>query len=67
MPSFKFDATGMQPMFADSIAGYLTGGAAAVVLSEAIFNKDAISHKNFRMISELAHTASSMANEALRR
>lgn len=54
-------------MYADSITDYLACGAAAVVLSDAIFNKDAISHKDFKMISELAHTESSMANEALQR
>ncbi|CAM8910670.1 unnamed protein product [Rhodiola kirilowii] len=49
----------------DSIDDYIACGAASVVLSDAIFNKDAISHNNFNTISHLAYIASSVAKEAL--
>ncbi|KAL9687142.1 hypothetical protein QQ045_031540 [Rhodiola kirilowii] len=51
----------------DSIDDYIACGAASVVLSDAIFNKDAISHNNFNTISHLAYIASSVAKEALQR
>uniref|UniRef100_A0A7N0UCI7 Uncharacterized protein n=1 Tax=Kalanchoe fedtschenkoi TaxID=63787 RepID=A0A7N0UCI7_KALFE len=49
----------------DSIRDYIACGAVAVVLSDSIFDKDAISRKNFKMISQLAYTASYSAKEAI--
>ncbi|KAK4592341.1 hypothetical protein RGQ29_016754 [Quercus rubra] len=44
---------------------YITQGASAVVLSDAIFDKEAISQNNFNEICRLAHFAALQGNEAL--
>ncbi|KAL5985421.1 hypothetical protein ACLOJK_027405 [Asimina triloba] len=43
----------------DSIEAYISGGASAIVLSDAIFDKEAMRHKNFNAISDLAHLVTS--------
>ncbi|KAK4541375.1 hypothetical protein RGQ29_033245 [Quercus rubra] len=49
----------------DSVREYITQEASAVVLSDAIFDKEAISQNNFNEICRLAHFAALQGNEAL--
>ncbi len=49
----------------DSVREYITRGALAVVLSDAIFDKEAISQNNFNEIYQLAHFAALQGNEAV--
>ncbi|XP_059430277.1 uncharacterized protein LOC132163902 isoform X2 [Corylus avellana] len=49
----------------DSIREYISRGASAVVLSDAIFNKEAISQNNFKEIYQLARLAALQGNEAV--
>ncbi|XP_027351408.1 uncharacterized protein LOC113862526 [Abrus precatorius] len=49
----------------DSIEEYILRGASSVVLSDAIFDRDAIAQHNFSKIYELAHSASLLANKAV--
>ncbi|XP_031377391.1 uncharacterized protein LOC116192850 isoform X3 [Punica granatum] len=50
----------------ESTGEYIAHGASAVVLSEAIFNKEAMSRCNFDLISQLALKASLLGNEAVK-
>lgn len=49
----------------DSIREYISGGASAIVLSDAIFNKESISQNNFKEIYQLARLAALQGNEAV--
>lgn len=49
----------------DSIGEYITQGASAVVLSDAIFNKEAMSQWNLNVIHELARLAASQGVKAV--
>lgn len=49
----------------DSIREYITRGASSVVLSDAIFNKEAIGQNNFKEIYQLARLAALQGNEAV--
>ncbi|KAK9283368.1 hypothetical protein L1049_011610 [Liquidambar formosana] len=51
----------------DSIAKYIACGASSVVLSDAIFNKEAMGKRNFSAIYQLAHLAALQGNEAVER
>jgi len=53
--------------FADAIGEYILRGASSVVLSDAIFDKEAIEQLNFDKIHKLAHSATLLANKALNR
>lgn len=41
-------------------------GASSVVLSDAIFDKEAIANHNFEKIFELAHSAALLGKEAVK-
>jgi hypothetical protein len=49
----------------DSIREYINRGASSVVLSDAIFNKEAISQNNFKEIYQLARSAALQGNDAV--
>ncbi|XP_077218644.1 uncharacterized protein LOC143852890 isoform X1 [Tasmannia lanceolata] len=51
----------------DSIGAYITQGASAVVLSDAIFDKEAMRQSNFDRIYQLAHLATLHGMEAVKR
>jgi predicted solute-binding protein len=51
----------------DSIGEYIMRGASSVVLSDAIFDKEAISQCNFSKIYELAQSATLLGNQAVNR
>ncbi|KAK4771656.1 hypothetical protein SAY87_032188 [Trapa incisa] len=51
----------------ESTDAYIAQGASAVVLSEAIFNSEAMSQHNFDLIYELAKKASLLGSEAVDR
>ncbi|WJX75175.1 hypothetical protein P8452_58730 [Trifolium repens] len=51
----------------DSIGEYIMRGASSVVLSDAIFDKEAISQCNFSKIYELAKSATLLGNQAVNR
>ncbi|KAI7739294.1 hypothetical protein M8C21_026629, partial [Ambrosia artemisiifolia] len=51
----------------DSVGAYIDGGASAVVLSDAIFDKKAISQRNFTAIYHLARLAALQGNAAVKR
>ena len=51
----------------DSIGEYIAQGASAVVLSDAIFDKEAMCQRNFNTIHELARLAASQGVKALER
>lgn len=48
----------------DSIKGYLEAGASAVVLSDAIFDKELMRERKFDEISELANLATLWASQS---
>ncbi|KAK7295336.1 hypothetical protein RJT34_18243 [Clitoria ternatea] len=48
----------------DSIGDYISRGASSVVLSDAIFDKEAIAQHNFDKIYNLAYSATLLANKA---
>ncbi|KAK6934025.1 KDPG/KHG aldolase [Dillenia turbinata] len=48
----------------DLIGEYIARGASAVVLSDAIFNKEALAQRNYDVIHRLAHLATLQGNEA---
>lgn len=52
---------------ADHIEKYITKGASSVVLSDAIFDKEAMLQKNFSTINQLASLAVLRSSEALGR
>lgn len=52
-------------VFPDLIEEYIAHGATSVVLSDAIFCKKAMSERNFKVIRQLSHTATSRAKDAL--
>lgn len=52
-------------VFPDLIEEYIAHGATSVVLSDAIFCKKAMSERNFKVIHQLSHTATSRAKDAL--
>jgi hypothetical protein len=56
---FKFDA--------DSIGEYISSGASSVVLSDAIFDKGAMTQRNFNVIHQLASLAALEGKEAVER
>lgn len=49
----------------DSIGDFIGQGATAVVLSDAIFNKEAMAQNNFDVIYQLASLAASQGKEAV--
>ncbi|XP_010251921.1 PREDICTED: uncharacterized protein LOC104593651 isoform X2 [Nelumbo nucifera] len=51
----------------DSIGTYIAGGASAVVLSDAIFDKEAMCQQNFDTIYQLAQLAALQGHEAVQR
>ncbi|KAM7476820.1 hypothetical protein LguiB_024063 [Lonicera macranthoides] len=51
----------------DSIGEYIAEGASSVVLSDAIFDKEAMAQRNFNAISRLAHLAALQGNVAVER
>ncbi|GKV39679.1 hypothetical protein SLEP1_g47416 [Rubroshorea leprosula] len=51
----------------DSIQDYVAQGAIAVVLSDSIFNKQAMAENNFNVIHELAQSATSQGRKAVGR
>lgn len=51
----------------DVVGDYIAAGATAVVLSEAMFDRDAVEKGDFDRISELARLAASMGYEAVNR
>ncbi|XP_038980653.1 KHG/KDPG aldolase-like isoform X2 [Phoenix dactylifera] len=55
-----------QGIATDSIEGYIGGGASAVVLSDAIFEKEAMRQRNFDEIQRLAYLATLLADRARR-
>ncbi|KAL8235697.1 hypothetical protein R6Q59_016778 [Mikania micrantha] len=56
-----------QGITTDSVGAYIDEGASAVVLSDAIFDKKAVSQRNFSAIYELAQYAALQVNEAVKR
>ncbi|KAL8197780.1 hypothetical protein R6Q57_024221 [Mikania cordata] len=56
-----------QGITTDSVGAYIDEGASAVVLSDAIFDKKAVSLRNFSAIYELAQYAALQVNEAVKR
>ncbi|KAK9057805.1 hypothetical protein SSX86_022643 [Deinandra increscens subsp. villosa] len=56
-----------QGITTDSVGAYIDKGAAAVILSDAIFDKKAISQRNFNAIYQLAQLAAFQGNEAVKR
>ncbi|XP_024928005.2 uncharacterized protein LOC107412837 isoform X5 [Ziziphus jujuba] len=51
----------------DSVGEYIALGASSVVLSDAIFNKEALRQNNFNEIYQLAHFAALQGKEAVER
>lgn len=51
----------------DLVGEYIARGASAVVLSDAIFDKEAVVRGEFNAISRQAHVAASVAEEAMKR
>lgn len=51
----------------DSVGEYIAQGASSVVLSDAIFDKEAMGQKNFTKIYQLANAAALHGNEAVDR
>ncbi|XP_028089620.1 uncharacterized protein LOC114289976 isoform X3 [Camellia sinensis] len=51
----------------DLIGEYIENGASAVVLSDAIFDKEAMDQRNFDQIRQLAHLAALRGNKAIQR
>ncbi|XP_062093010.1 uncharacterized protein LOC133798624 isoform X2 [Humulus lupulus] len=49
----------------DSIGQYIANGASSVVLSDAIFDKEAMAQNNFNVIRQLAHFATLQASQVL--
>ncbi|CAH1418605.1 unnamed protein product [Lactuca virosa] len=49
----------------DFVGGYIGEGASAVVLSNAIFEKEAMAQRNFTAVYQLAKLAASQGNEAV--
>ncbi|XP_030963178.1 uncharacterized protein LOC115984324 isoform X3 [Quercus lobata] len=64
-PFHHISMVASQGITIDSVREYITQGASAVVLSDAIFDKEAISQNNFNEICRLAHFAALQGNEAL--
>uniref|UniRef100_A0A2C9W2U6 KHG/KDPG aldolase n=2 Tax=Manihot esculenta TaxID=3983 RepID=A0A2C9W2U6_MANES len=56
-----------QGIMIDSIGDYISCGASSVVLSDAIFNKEAMAQQNFNTISQLASVAALQGKEAVLR
>ncbi|KAF8398116.1 hypothetical protein HHK36_017041 [Tetracentron sinense] len=56
-----------QGMTIDSIGAYIAGGASSVVLSDAIFGKEAMGQRNFDAIYQLARLAALQGQEAVKR
>ncbi|EXB62711.1 KHG/KDPG aldolase [Morus notabilis] len=54
-----------QGITVDSIGEYIAKGASSVVLSDAIFNKEAMGEKNFEAIHKLASFAAMQGKEAV--
>ncbi|URE20913.1 KDPG and KHG aldolase [Musa troglodytarum] len=53
-----------QGITTDSIGNYIECGASAVVLSDAIFEKEAMRQRNFDVIHRLAHLATRQVGQA---
>lgn len=52
---------------ADLIGDYIAQGASSVVLSDAIFEKEAMDHRRFNLIHQLSQLAVLRVNEAVQR
>ncbi|KAL6009905.1 hypothetical protein ACLOJK_000336 [Asimina triloba] len=64
-PFFNIPMVASQGITIDSIEAYISGGASAVVLSDAIFDKEAMRQKNFNAIFDLARLATSHGYKAV--
>lgn len=53
--------------FTDLLETYIAQGASAVVLSDAIFDKEAMNQSNFDAIQQLAHLSALHGGEAVER
>lgn len=53
-------------LITDSVGRYITRGASAVVLADAIFDKKAMAQRDFVHINQLASTAAFKGNGAIR-
>lgn len=58
-----FQSDAMVPVLG-SIKGYMEAGASAVVLSDAIFDKELMKERKFGEISELANLATLQASQS---
>ncbi|KAI3667084.1 hypothetical protein L6452_42129 [Arctium lappa] len=56
-----------QGITSDSVGEYIAQGASSVVLSDAIFDKEAMAQRNFNAVYQLAQLAASQGNEAVER
>ncbi|CAH1450993.1 unnamed protein product [Lactuca virosa] len=56
-----------QGITTDLVGEYIGEGASAVVLSDAIFEKEAMAQRNFTVVYQLAKLAASQGNEAVER
>ncbi|CAN1343809.1 KHG/KDPG aldolase [Linum perenne] len=56
----------MNVVLCDSVRDYITQGASAVVLSDAIFSKEAMQQRNYNAVHQLAIRASLQGKEAVR-
>ncbi|XP_024974307.1 uncharacterized protein LOC112512529 isoform X3 [Cynara cardunculus var. scolymus] len=56
-----------QGITTDSVGEYIAKGASSVVLSDAIFDKEAMAQRNFSAVYRLAQFAASQGNEAVER
>jgi len=54
-------------LLVDSIGEYILRGASAVVLSDAIFDKDAIAQHDLDKIQKLAHSTALVGNKYVNR
>ncbi|XP_062175245.1 uncharacterized protein LOC133880313 isoform X1 [Alnus glutinosa] len=64
-PFYHISMVASQGITIDSIREYINRGASSVVLSDAIFNREAISQNNFKEIYQLARSAALQGNDAV--
>ncbi|KAK4285287.1 hypothetical protein QN277_002009 [Acacia crassicarpa] len=65
-PFAQIPLVASQGITIDSTGDYIRQGAASVVLSDAIFDKEAIGQHNFEKIFELARTAALLGHDAVK-
>ncbi|KAJ7949417.1 KHG/KDPG aldolase-like [Quillaja saponaria] len=66
-PFSQISIIASQGITIDSIGEYITRGASSVVLSDAIFDKEALVQNNFNKIYQLARSAALRGSEAVER